>query len=63
LIPVPPLDGQPCAAALLSPRVLRMLRYVGMFALMALVFSGGEDPLGQAESFPDGIFNSILLRI
>ena len=62
LIPVPPLDGSHVLRHFLSPAVLRIYDMVGMFALMALVFLGG-DLLGKLIFPVVGIFNYILLSL
>jgi|SRR5262252_2472752 len=62
LIPVPPLDGSHVLRHFLPATALRIYDTVGYFALLALVFWGGNF-LGKLIYPVLGFFNFILLRV
>jgi Zn-dependent protease len=62
LIPVPPLDGSHVLRHFLSERVRQAYDMVGIFALMALVFFGGNLLIGLIRPVL-GIYTSILRGI
>src|SRR5271169_2120671 len=62
LIPVPPLDGSHVLRHFLSERVRQVYDTVGIFALMALVFFGGNLLMGLVTPVLR-IYTSILMSI
>lgn len=62
LIPVPPLDGSHVLRHFLSERVRQAYDMVGIFALMALVFFGGNFLMGLIRPVV-GVYISILMSI
>jgi Zn-dependent protease len=62
LIPVPPLDGSHVLRHLLPESVRRVYDTMGWFALLALVYFGGNF-LGLLIFPVLGVFNSLLMRI
>ena len=62
LIPVPPLDGSHVLRHLLPEPVRRVYDTMGWFALLALVYFGGNF-LGQLIFPVLGVFNSLLMRM
>jgi Zn-dependent protease len=61
LIPVPPLDGSHVLRHFLSDSVRRIYDSVGMFALLALVFLGGNLLWTMISPFIDG-FNGLIVK-
>jgi Zn-dependent protease len=62
LIPVPPLDGSHVLRHLLPEPVRRIYDTMGWFALLALVYFGGNF-LGLLIFPVLGVFNSLLMRM
>ena len=62
LIPVPPLDGSHVLRHLLPEPVRRVYDTMGWFALLALVYFGGNF-LGRLIFPVLGLFNSLLMRM
>ena len=62
LIPVPPLDGSHVLRHLLPEPVRRVYDTMGWFALLALVYFGGNF-LGRLIFPVLGVFNSLLMRM
>jgi Zn-dependent protease len=62
LIPVPPLDGSHVLRHLLPEPVRRVYDTMGWFALLALVYFGGNF-LGRLIFPVLGVFNSLLMRL
>ena len=62
LIPVPPLDGSHVLRHLLPEPVRRVYDTMGWFALLALVYFGGNF-LGRLIFPVLGLFNSLLVRL
>jgi len=62
LIPVPPLDGSHVLRHFLSDQVRQIYDTVGIFALMALVFFGGNLLMGLIRPVLR-IYTSILMSI
>ena len=62
LIPVPPLDGSHVLRHLLPEPIRRVYDTMGWFALLALVYFGGNF-LGRLIFPVLGLFNSLLMRM
>jgi Zn-dependent protease len=62
LIPVPPLDGSHVLRHLLPEPVRRVYDTMGWFALLALVYFGGNF-LGRLIFPVLGVFNSVLMSM
>jgi Zn-dependent protease len=62
LIPVPPLDGSHVLRHLLPEPIRRVYDTMGWFALLALVYFGGNF-LGRLIFPVLGVFNSLLMRM
>jgi len=62
LIPVPPLDGSHVLRHLLPEPIRRVYDTLGWFALLALVYFGGNF-LGRLIFPVLGLFNSLLMRM
>jgi len=62
LIPVPPLDGSHVLRHLLPEPIRRVYDTMGLFALLALVYFGGNF-LGRLIFPVLGLFNSLLMRM